>query len=104
MKSVVAHPLASAHAVSPLSFLPTKCRRQPRLFLESLSPKSREKAMKIDTLEPLVDTQPAFNALVELKSGPKSTKQFLMAKLRETAKNLRDTAKYLEDQLKDLEE
>lgn len=64
--------------------------------------------MKIDTLGPLVDVQPAFNALVELKDQrdlyDKPTKQFLRAKLRETAKSLNETAKYISEQLKDLEE
>jgi len=64
--------------------------------------------MKIDTLGPLVDVQPAFDALAELKDQrdlyDKATKQFLLAKLRETTENMRDTAKYIEGQLKDFEE
>lgn len=62
--------------------------------------------MKIDTLDHLVDVQPAFLALTELKDQrdlyDKPTKAFLKAKLRKTVKQLRETAKYLEEQLEAL--
>jgi len=59
--------------------------------------------MKIDTLLPLVDVQPAYDALVELKDGRglhvAEAKGFLRAKLAECSRSLRETADYLDEQL-----
>lgn len=64
--------------------------------------------MKIDTLLPLVDVQPAFDALVELKDQrglhSADAKGFLRTKLTECSKSLRDTAQYLDEQLETLSE
>lgn len=63
--------------------------------------------MVVDTLAPLVDTQPAFNALVELKDQrdlyDDATKAFLRAKLERCVKDLRQTAKFIDDQLKEMQ-
>jgi hypothetical protein len=62
--------------------------------------------MKVDTMSPLVDTQPAFQALVELKDQTgmfdAAAKRFLVSKLRRTIKEMRSNASYLEQQLKDM--
>jgi hypothetical protein len=59
--------------------------------------------MKIDTMAPLVDTKPLYEALAELKDQrglySKAAKRFLLAKLKKSVKELRDTAKHLEGEL-----
>ena len=61
--------------------------------------------MKVDTMAPLVDTQPAYEALAEFKDQrdlyDKNTKAFLKTKLKRTVEQLRETATYLEEALKD---
>jgi hypothetical protein len=64
--------------------------------------------MRIDTLAPIVDTQPAYTALVELKDQrelyDKATKRFIMSKLRQTIGDLRATAKFIENELNAFED
>jgi hypothetical protein len=64
--------------------------------------------MKLDTMAPLVDTQPVFSAMVELKANghllDKATIRFLRAKLKKSIKELRSTAKYIEDELRAMRE
>lgn len=64
--------------------------------------------MKVDTLAPLVDVQPAYDALAELAEqsdlrGPEA-RAFLRFKLEDCVKRLRETAKHLDARLKVLSE
>lgn len=62
--------------------------------------------MKLDTLAPLVDIQPVFSALVELRDQrdlfDRATKAFLVSKLKEAVQSMRDTADFIENELKSL--
>lgn len=65
--------------------------------------KGRLLQVKIDTLGPLLDTKPIYEALAEFKDQSDlydaTTKNFLRAKLKATIRELRSTATYLEEQL-----
>ncbi len=60
--------------------------------------------MKIDTMAPLVDVHPIYEALAEFKDGrdlyDRVTKAFLRSKLKKAIQTLRETADHLEEELK----
>ncbi len=59
--------------------------------------------MKIDTLESMLDTRPLYEALAELSSYndimPKSTRRFLIARMRYSIRSLRSTLRHVEERL-----
>lgn len=65
--------------------------------------------MKVDTVFPLVDMQPLFAALTEIKANPDSIytehgRAFLIAKLRRELPEMKRTLKYVEEQLDQVRE
>lgn len=54
----------------------------------------------VDLMKPLVDTQPAYDAVATLGCElPKEAEAFLRLRMRESAKHLRETADYLNRKL-----
>lgn len=65
--------------------------------------------MKLDTQFPLVDTQPLFQAMIELKESPRSclrpdavTRAFLQNKIKKTLRDMKATIRFMENELRDL--
>jgi len=64
--------------------------------------------MKIDTLGPLIDVHPIFEALAELKDNrglyDKPTQRFIRAKLKKCIDELRGTVEFIDKELQGLDE
>lgn len=62
--------------------------------------------MKVDTIAPLVDVQPLYDALAEVTCNDLMTEEaeeFLLAKLRADIKSTRKALKYIETKLDEYE-
>lgn len=61
--------------------------------------------MKIDTLAPLVDVQPLYDALAEMKSNliDDEDRRYLLHKIQRSCAALARTAKYVKEQLGEVE-
>ena len=63
--------------------------------------------MKIETLGRLVDTMPVYEALAELTTRSDfydaATKAFLLAKLKDTIRDLHQTSKHIDQRVRDYE-